>query len=889
MWIIMPSGRGLVGLVTGALLAVSSVGSSAAAADWTYWRGPQMNGHSTEKNLPDDWNPAGGEGSNVLWKRDDLGSRSTPVYMDGRLYLICNDRPDEPEEDGERVVCLDGATGETIWEHRFNVYLSDVPRERIGWASVVAAPNHADPAKSRVFAQGVSGYFCCLNAHSGRLEWEKSLHEEYGFLSTYGGRTNFPIVHENNVICSAVVIGWGEMSRPTHRFLAFDQRNGVPVWFNGTREFPEDTTYSAPVLCTLGGKLAMVFGSGDGALHAMEPRTGRLLWSCYVSRHGLNCTPLVVNDRVYFGNSEENIDSNTMGAFFCLDGTLSGDISKTGILWKIDELGVGRSTPLMIDDRLYVVDDQGKMFILNAETGERIARKPLGTTMRSSPLYADGKIYAITAMDGRWYILRPSEKGVEEVSKGRLAPGEECHGSPIAVDGRLYIPTTDAMYCLARPDAQPAADPVPDILAAETPKQDLTPAVLQVTPVEALLQTDPQRGDAQPFDVRLYNAQGQFLRIASPQEIELTIDGPGEIAIKTGTDQKERWTYSVGPEQNRQAAVLVTATMGELTGGARLRIVPDLDWSFDFDDGVVPVTWLGVRYRHIVIDFDLYQQLTSQDPQAGQLYIYVTTGFTNSRQPRLTYDNSTPAQRWTEFLRYLKLDQGDARPANLDEAKARLDNSLQLLQQQGVLASFEWSTWDQPTGVEGQTVPDVRLTVHKGDRRFTGNGVLCKITTIPKGMRSQGWMGPTHYRNYTIQADVLGLKKNGKLPDIGLIAQRYTLDLMGASQQLQLRTWTPQLERFSVNEPFTWEPETWYTLKFQASVEGDKAVLRGKCWPKGEPEPAEWTIVGEDHRPNVQGSPGLFGNAKDAELFYDNLTVTRNPPSITPQATTGAR
>jgi hypothetical protein len=161
---------------------------------------------------------------------------------------------------------------------------------------------------------------------------------------------------------------------------------------------------------------------------------------------------------------------------------------------------------------------------------------------------------------------------------------------------------------------------------------------------------------------------------------------------------------------------------------------------------------------------------------------------------------------------------------------------------------------------------------------------MCKITTIPKGMRSQGWMGQINLHDYTIQADVMGFLKNHKLPDIGLTAQRYTLDLMGEYKQLQLRSWITQLERFSVNQPVTWEADKWYTLKLQASVEDGKAVLRGKVWPRDETEPAEWMITGEDHVPNVIGSPGLFGNAKDAELFYDNLTVTRNAAATTEAA-----
>jgi hypothetical protein len=114
------------------------------------------------------------------------------------------------------------------------------------------------------------------------------------------------------------------------------------------------------------------------------------------------------------------------------------------------------------------------------------------------------------------------------------------------------------------------------------------------------------------------------------------------------------------------------------------------------------------------------------------------------------------------------------------------------------------------------------------------------------------------------------------MPDIGLIAQRYTLDLMGASQQLQIRSWTPELDRFSASVPYAWQPETWYSLKFRASVEDGKAVLKGKVWPRGEPEPQAWTIEAEDLAPNVVGSPGLYGNAKDSEIFVDNVEVVAN-------------
>jgi hypothetical protein len=162
-------------------------------------------------------------------------------------------------------------------------------------------------------------------------------------------------------------------------------------------------------------------------------------------------------------------------------------------------------------------------------------------------------------------------------------------------------------------------------------------------------------------------------------------------------------------------------------------------------------------------------------------------------------------------------------------------------------------------------------------RDMDGNKLLAKVTTIPKGTRSQSWFGPVDLHDYTIQADVLGNEKEGRVPDMGLIAQRYTVDLMGEAQQLQIRTWPPVLEqRMGKTIPFTWKPNTWYTIKMRVSNQGDKALVQAKVWPRGEKEPAAWTIEADDEAPNRNGSPGLYGNATNAEVFYDNVTVVKN-------------
>ncbi|MCE9553769.1 MAG: PQQ-like beta-propeller repeat protein, partial [Planctomycetes bacterium] len=717
--------------------------------DWPAWRGPQQNGVSTETGLIDKWNPRGGPGSNVLWKRADLGTISTPIVMGDKLYVLCRSDPGTRSE-GERVVCVDAATGKDIWQHRFNVYLSDVPDTRVAWSSLVG-----DPATGRIYAQGVCGYFACLDGATGKPLWTRSMSEEFGLLTTYGGRTNVPVMFEDLVIISGVIIGWGDMAKPAHRFIALDKNTGAVVWFNGTRPLPEDTTYSTPVVSVIGGQAALVFGSGDGGIWAFQPRTGVPIWKYQASKRGINTSPMVVGDRVYVGHSEENINDTTMGNFLAINGAASGkpmptggtDITDSGAVWEIRECNVGKSSPVPIGDRIVAVDDRAKLFVYDAASGKEVARKSLGTSMRSSPLVADGKIYCCTT-DGRWYTLRLDGDKVVVLQTLRLPSGDESQGSPICSHGRIFVPTTGALYCLEDKNKKPGYAPLP-VPPAEDEKAGPI-AHLQILPAEAMLTS----GGKQRYQLRHFDAKGK--------EVRATTGSGATIVSKVIGAGKIDGDLYTAPSGTTHGAAEVEIAQGNLKGKARVRIVPPLPWKFDFSDGEVPITWIGCRYRHVIRDVD-------------------------------------------------------------------------------------------------------------------GNKLLAKVTTIPKGTRSQCWFGPIDLHDYTIQADMFGNQREKRVPDMGLIAQRYTVDLMGEAQQLQIRTWPPVLEqRMGKTIPFPWKPNTWYTIKMRVSNQGARAVVQAKVWPRGQAEPEKWTIEADDEAPNTIGSPGLYGNATNAEVFYDNVSVMKN-------------
>jgi hypothetical protein len=163
-----------------------------------------------------------------------------------------------------------------------------------------------------------------------------------------------------------------------------------------------------------------------------------------------------------------------------------------------------------------------------------------------------------------------------------------------------------------------------------------------------------------------------------------------------------------------------------------------------------------------------------------------------------------------------------------------------------------------------------------------GAKVLVKLANIasPLVSRAHAYIGKPTMSGYTIQAEMQGTKKGADMPDMGILANRYTLLLDGNKQQLRLISWDA-LPRVDKSIGWTWQPGVWYTLKLTVDVRGDRALVQGKVWPHNEKEPADWSIQFEDPVPNREGSPGLYGyatgiigNEPGAEVYYAKVSVT---------------
>src|SRR5437867_6865171 len=465
---------------------------------WSNWRGPHQSGVSDEKGLPSSWSP---EGQNLVWKAP-LGGRSAPIFMNGRIFLV--NTAGEGATEQEQVVCLDANNGKVLWQYRFNIYGSDVPPHRVGWASPVG-----DPSTGRIYVMGVSGTFMCLD-RNGKVLWEHSLSEEFGIITTHGGRTVTPAIFENLVITSGITSGWGSQARGGHRYIACDKMTGEVVWVSQPGGNPYDTCYPTAVVSEFGGKNLVVDGGADGSIYAMKVRTGERVWYFPFSKRAINASVVTDGKRIFACHGQENLDTNVMGRVVALDPLGSGDISKTGEVWRADGLTVEVPSPALNGGKLYLLDNGANLICLDSSNGKELWGHTLGTIQKASPVYADGKLYVGTE-NGKFYILQPGEKDckvLDEDELSKVAGEEEIIASVAVAQGRVYLVSTQNTYCIGSRKSGPSVKP--NLLAASTvaPVSNGQPAFVQVTPAESVVAP----GQETRFKARSYDAAGNFVR-----------------------------------------------------------------------------------------------------------------------------------------------------------------------------------------------------------------------------------------------------------------------------------------------------------------------------------------------------------------------------------------
>ena len=593
-------------LLFSAFFASSAV-NSASGRDWVHWRGPEENGVSREKNLPGDFDPKAGAKGNVIWKQP-FGGRSAPLVLDGKLYLIQG--VGEGLQEGEQVACFEEATGKPLWKYRVNVFHTDIVSSRLGWTTLTA-----DPATKTVYAHTTGGYLLALNPE-GKLLWSRSLSEEFGRVTGYGGRIASPVFDSGLVVLGMVNASWGDQNIGRNRFVAFDGKTGELVWWHDTGNPNKGTYYSNPVVAVINGQRLLISGGSEGSLHALKVRTGEKVWSYHFSAGVVNGSPIVDGNLVYCSHGEDNPEGGAYGRVICVDGSQVDPKTQTPkLVWEQKDLGkrFGLASGAFADGRYYLPDDSGTLFCFDGKTGKVFWEYRYGTEVRGAPLVADGKIY-IFDVKGRFLILelnkdpnkKPNEANTFDYKfkdpKGFLV---ETNGTPIAVNGRVYFTTRNELYALGDPKAKPecgAYKPLP----AETPFKENAIAAVRIFPADVTAKA----GETVKFDLVLMDANGREVKSNLPNppgewSLPVPPKTPAGLQPPALNGKVEGGfgpaTLTLGPLPGQQGYVDFKAA--GFTSRARVRVVPPIPYKQDFTnvlDGAAPGGWINAQGKFVV-------------------------------------------------------------------------------------------------------------------------------------------------------------------------------------------------------------------------------------------------------------------------------------------------
>ncbi len=384
-----------------------------AAESWPQFRGPGGQGHAAATNLPTAWS----ETENIRWKTPVPGlGWSSPAIVGRQIWVTT-----AIESQGSlRAVCVDRETGEIV--HDVEVFHHD------DLGRIAAKNSHASPTPivdgRHVFVHFGAHGTACLST-DGQIVWRQTL--KYDHRHGPGGS---PVSWHDLLIVAC--------DGPDEQYLvALDKQTGQVRW---RVEHHGQQAYSTPTLIKVGGVEQLVTSRGEAVI-AYAPANGRELWRYRHGGHSVVPRPVAAGGLVYCCTGYWNPNLVAIRP----DG--SGDITDSHVEFTVRRGVPHNPSPLVVDDRLYMVSDLGILTCLDAGTGREIWRERLSGNFSASPTAADGKIYLV-AEDATTYVLAPGDR-FELLATNHL-DGQSL-ASPAFVDGAIYLRTDTHLYRIEAP------------------------------------------------------------------------------------------------------------------------------------------------------------------------------------------------------------------------------------------------------------------------------------------------------------------------------------------------------------------------------------------------------------------------------------------------------
>jgi len=493
------------------VLIAAFLAAAAQAADRPQWGNRHdRNMVSTEKNLPETFDPA--TGKNVKWSVD-IGSRtySTPIVAGGKVFIgTNNDRPRDPRRTGDFgvLMCFNESDGKLAWQLTVPKLLSDryLDWPKVGICSVPTVEG------DRVYVVTNRAEVVCLDINALADGNDGPFRDEEKFM-TQGdatpvklGKFDADVIWRFDMRTAAGVKMWPHDSVSvsimivgdhlylntsngkdnTHKnirrpdapsLIVLDKSTGKLVAADAERIAPRifHATWAPPSMGEVGGKRQVFFAGGDGVVYAfasvkggaapsVRPAALKRIWrfDCDPSAPKVNlnkyirnrsegpsiiyCMPVFHKNRVYVTVGGDIWWGKRKAWVKCIDATKRGDVTRTAEIWSRELSRHCCATVAIAGGLLYAGDLGGNFYCLDAETGKTVWAHKTKGEVYGSALAADSKIY-IGTRKGQFLILAA---GRTKKILADIQLDSAVHGSATAANSAVYIATMKKLYALKK-------------------------------------------------------------------------------------------------------------------------------------------------------------------------------------------------------------------------------------------------------------------------------------------------------------------------------------------------------------------------------------------------------------------------------------------------------
>jgi outer membrane protein assembly factor BamB len=377
--------------------------------NWNSFRGPNGLGIAYQDEVPTDWD--GASGKNILWKTAlQKSGFNSPIVWGDKIFLAAADKS------GQEVNCIDTGSGQLIWKTELNnVPGSPEKKPKVSDDTGYSAPTMTTDGQ-KVFVLYATGDVAGLD-FEGNVVWEKNL----GVPDNHYGHSSSLILYEN-----LLLIQYDH--NDSQQLIALRSPNGDQVY--RTMRSDVQISWASPILINRGERTEIVLNSTPFVM-AYDPINGQELWRVDCMYGEVGPSP-AYSDNIVFAVND-----------LAILAAIKPD-DDPAIIWEYDEDLPEASSPVATSEFLFLASGIGTVSCFDAKTGEQYWLHEFDHGFFSSPIVVGDRVYLMDNK-GVTHIFKASGE-FELISEPAL--GENAVTIPAFMPGRIYIRGDENLYCI---------------------------------------------------------------------------------------------------------------------------------------------------------------------------------------------------------------------------------------------------------------------------------------------------------------------------------------------------------------------------------------------------------------------------------------------------------